>query len=176
MKKYIFITIIILAIIIVVSIVNKFYLSVHKFDLSTEYKYIIHSKLKYPPRTNVVVTTYKNQYYEIDLAQNRVDVREDSVKNGKNIYKRKLITKKILTDEETEKLTMFLENVMKEGKKTLPYYKKDDDKSFIEQFMEQSGSYYLLSSKEKQDIIMYDNNMIREFLEIVKLELEPDRF
>ena len=147
-----------------------------EFNLDTEFKYIVVECDPNPAITDKPLSSHDSDYYEIDLEKKVVDSRRDNIPTlyyyGDNnilerlldygsFYNRKLIRKKVLTDEETNQLAKLLKEVVQEGKTT---YDKSQHKNFGP--ISLLPKYYSISNKEKTNVIMDDATKIDKFLEI----------
>lgn len=139
---FIIISIIVATILIILNNRNK-------FELNTKYKYrirkvIVEASAVVRPRT----------YYEINLKNNKVDLREDYY-YGNQKYSRKLINSKKLTKEEKTELEELLNKIIKENK-------TEQITTYIERKI---GECYYIVSTEGIDSVLLDNKEDIEIFE-----------
>lgn len=145
-KKVVILVFIIISIIVatILIILNNR----NKFELNTKYKYrirkvIVEASDVVRPRT----------YYEINLKNNKVNLREDYYYGNKE-YSRKLINSKKLTKEEKTELEELLNKIIKENKTEQITY-----------FERKVGECYYIVSTEGIDGVLLDNKEDIEIFE-----------
>lgn len=144
---FIIISIIVATILIILNNRNK-------FELNTKYKYRIKKVIVSEPDLSTVVRPITTHYYEINLKNNKVDLREDYYYGGNQEYSRKLINSKKLTKEEKTELEELLNKIIKENKTEQITY-----------FERKVGERYYIVSTEGIDRVLLDNKEDIEIFE-----------
>ena len=144
---FIIISIIVATILIILNNRNK-------FELNTKYKYRIKKVIVLEPNPWTVVRPITTHYYEINLKNNKVDLREDYCYGTDQEYSRKLINSKKLTKEEKTELEELLNKIIKENKTEQITY-----------FERKVGECYYIVSTEGIDGVLLDNKEDIEIFE-----------
>lgn len=145
---FIIISIIIATILIILNNRNK-------FELNTKYKYRIKKVIVSEPDISTEVRPITTHYYEINLKNNKVDLREDYYYGGNQEYSRKLINSKKLTKEEKTELEELLNKIIKENK-------TEQITTYLECKI---GECYYIVSTEGIDSVLLDNKEDIEIFE-----------
>ena len=153
---------IIIAIIIMLIIYNK--------KNSEEYSnFTLDSDLKYILTTNAKIFTMQddggshiNDYYQIDFDNNQVTKCEDKYVGFKGYkYKGKILYTRNLNEDEINELKFLIDEVIT---------KKDDGQNTSTS----NYNYYTLSTKDYEDISIYDETIINKFESILSLSSQEN--
>lgn len=146
-KKVVILVFIIISIIVatILIILNNR----NKFELNTKYKYRIRKVI-----VEVSDVIRPRTYYEINLKNNKVNLREDYY-YGNQEYSRKLINSKKLTKEEKTELEELLNKIIKENK-------TEQITTYLECKI---GECYYIVSTEGIDSVLLDNKEDIEIFE-----------
>ena len=153
---------IIIAIIIMLIIYNK--------KNSEEYSnFTLDSDLKYILTTNAKIFTMQddggshiNDYYQIDFDNNQVTKCEDKYVGFKGYkYKGKILYTRNLNEDEINELKLLIDEVIT---------KKDDGQNTSTS----NYNYYTLSTKDYEDISIYDETIINKFESILSLSSQEN--
>ena len=142
-KKVVILVFIIISIIVatILIILNNR----NKFELNTKYKYRIRKVI-----VSIDTVLRPSIYYEINLKNNKVDLRADYYYE----YSRKLINSKKLAKEEKTELEELLNKIIKENKTEQITY-----------FERKVGECYYIVSTEGIDRVLLDNKEDIEIFE-----------
>jgi len=158
-------------ILLAILIVGLMVIGYLKFSKNNDYIYkeeknieefIIDNENKYLIRTNDQFMTMQNEggshvdtYYEIDLAKKASIKKQDRYKGFEGwVYQGKVLNKKVLTDKEISDLKEIFDNIIANKDS-----KVEDKLDF---------SYYTLSTKDYEEIKIYDKQTKQDILEIVE--------
>ena len=162
MKKIKVVILVSIIISIIVAVILIIVNNRNTFKLNTKYKYKI-EKITVSSVYSDIATSIVEQYYEVDLKNNKVDLREDytdltNIKSKSN-YSRKLISSKNLATEEKAELEQLLNKIIKENKK-----------QHTENWNEVVGIsyyYYKVSNKSVDRVVLDNKEDIENFERIV---------
>ena len=153
---------IIIAIIIMLIIYNK--------KNSEEYSnFTLDSDSKYILTTNAKIFTMQddggshiNDYYQIDFDNNQVTKCEDKYVGFKGYkYKGKILYTRNLNEDEINELKLLIDEVIT---------KKDDEQNITTS----NYNYYTLSTKDYEEIRIYDESIINKFESILSLSSQEN--
>lgn len=153
---------VIIAIIIMLIIYNK--------KNSEEYSnFTLDSDSKYILTTNTKIFTmqkdggsHMNDYYQIDFDNNQVTKCEDKYVGFKGYkYKGKILYTRNLNEDEINELKLLIDEVIT---------KKDDEQNITTS----NYNYYTLSTKDYEEIRIYDESIINKFESILSLSSQEN--